>query len=646
MSIRILLLSLLCLSSYQVLSQKVKLTPYASSLGYPIDVRHCNDDRLFVADRTGLIRIVNPDQSVRSVPFLDVRNRVSSTNGEEGFLAFCFSPGYKTNGKFYVFYTTKINNKLHSMLEQYKVSSTDSNLADPASALTIGILEQPFGNHKGGHLVFGKDGYLYIPLGDGGSSGDPLNNSQNNDRLLGKILRINVANSTSTQPYTIPPDNPFVNTGGNIRKEIWANGLRNPWRVSFDRLTYDLWIADVGEGRREEINFQPFGSKGGENYGWKIMEGTRCFSPSSGCNPSGLVTPIHDYDHQEGRSVIGGNVYRSVQSRELWEMYIYSDYRGRWIDGIRQNNGIISGQIIRLMDKVNGAPISFGEDRFGELYICLNRDEKIYKVEDANINPFPKAHLVPTQTGNGYLLNAVEGRNITYQWLFNNAPISGANSPVFAASQNGEYKLVVSNQPDNKDTSAAFLIGAALPVTLIDFVAKNIRADVIEISWNTVTEQNNKGFSVERKLQHEPVFQSLTFIPSKAINGNSATAIHYAINDTIISAGTIQYRLRQTDFDGKFAYSPVVTVNAGNSKLNVTVTPNPSRGWLRISANRYDQYEYQLNDFTGKHVLKSVFKGTNHQLSVHSLRSGVYYLKVQSNKGKDVLVLRVYIDNN
>jgi hypothetical protein len=416
--------------------------------------------------------------------------------------------------------------------------------------------------------------------------------------------------------------------------------------MCFDRIEHDLWIADVGEGKREEINYQAHQSGGGENYGWKTMEGKSCFSPSSGCNTSGLVLPIYDYGHDEGRSIIGGNVFRSAQSRDLWGMYIFSDHRGRWIDGLRQINGNISGEVIRLMDRAEGFPVSFGEDRYGEIYVCLNKEDKIYKLEDANPGAFPKAYIIPTQTGSNYQLQALEGRNLTYQWLLNNSPITGASGANYVASQNGEYKLIVTNQSGLKDTSAAFVLGAALPVTLVDFTAKSIANGVIEISWKTQSEQNNKGFTVERKLESEQVFVPINFISSKAPNGNSTTEIHYSANDTISTSESIQYRLKQIDNDGRFAYSPVVSVNAGKISLNISVIPNPVKGWLQIKTNRSDLFDYQLNDFAGKLVLKNSFNGNMHLFSVHSLNSGVYYLKVQAKKNNETQIIRVYIQNN
>lgn len=214
------------------------------------------------------------------------------------------------------------------------------------------------------------DIYIFFG-GDGGSGGDPYKNGQNKTVLLAKILRIDVSNASVTQPYSIPPINPFADSTGAFRKEIWAYGLRNPFRDSFDPITNDLWIGDVGQNFHEEIDFRPEGDKGGQNYGWNIMEGFSCYSPAANCDSTGLTLPIYDYPHPYGNCVIGGYVYRSIQSREMWGMYIYADYVSAWIEGFRQVNGAISGSVIQLSSNPGGNPISFGVDRHNDQYVCL-----------------------------------------------------------------------------------------------------------------------------------------------------------------------------------------------------------------------------------------------------------------------------------
>ena len=263
---------------------------------------------------------------MRPTPFLDITSKISSpTESEEGFLGIAFSPNYKADGKFYVDYTGLISGQLTTFVEEYIVSASDSNVANPSSALTLITQSQPFTNHKGGNLMFGKDGYLYINLGDGGSGGDPNGNGQNKTTFLGKILRIDVSNSSIVQPYVIPSSNPFyIDATPGIKKEIWTYGVRNPWRSSVDRLTGDLLIADVGQNKVEEIDFQNANDPGGRNYGWNIVEGDSCYLPSTGCDRTGITMPVYEYFHNDSSAAVtGGYVYRSAQSKSLCRQYIF-----------------------------------------------------------------------------------------------------------------------------------------------------------------------------------------------------------------------------------------------------------------------------------------------------------------------------------
>ncbi len=396
---------LLTMNAKKLAAQKLAVNAYVSGLTLPIDLKTCGDDRLFVAERPGTIRVINADGTLRAIPFLDVSAKVSSyTNGEEGFLGFAFSPNYKTDGKFFVDYTANISGLLTTVIEQYKVDPSDSNVAQ-TTGLRILSQSQPFSNHNGGNLMFGKDGYLYINFGDGGSGGDPNGNGQNKNTVLAKVLRIDISNSSVRQPYKIPTTNPFYGQSG-VKPEIWAYGVRNPWRSSFDRITGDLWIADVGQGAVEEVDFQTAKAAGGNNYGWNIMEGTACYNPASGCNQTGLTLPIYDYTHAVGQAITGGYVYRSAQSKSLWGVYLFADYVAKWIDGIQQVNGTLSGPVTHYITaaQATGNPVSFGQDRLGDLYILFNNDGTVYKLEDTSYQRKPKAYFTPIDQGNGTFL--------------------------------------------------------------------------------------------------------------------------------------------------------------------------------------------------------------------------------------------------
>ena len=341
-------------------SAEISLVPLASGLANAISITHAGDDsgRLFIVLQTGQI-VIYDGQRVHLRPFLDISRRVSCC-GERGLLGLAFHPQYASNGFFYVNYTDRAGD---TVVARYSVSRISRNLANPLSGTTLLTVDQPFANHNGGQLLFGPDGYLHIGLGDGGSAGDPQNNAQNLDVLLGKILRIDVDGGT---PYAIPPDNPFVNVPG-ARPEIWAYGLRNPWRFSFDRLTGDLFVGDVGQAEWEEINFQPASSPGGENYGWRLMEGSHCYDPPTGCDPTGLVLPVLEYDHSLGCAVIGGFRYRGSQVPGLDGQYLYGDYCSGRIWGAAPD-GIGSWSSTVLLQ----APFSvssFGQGPDGELYV-------------------------------------------------------------------------------------------------------------------------------------------------------------------------------------------------------------------------------------------------------------------------------------
>jgi glucose/arabinose dehydrogenase len=332
------------------------LEPVAEGLDSPLGVTHAGDGsgRLFIVEQTGAIRVMR-DGEILDEPFLDVGGMIVA-GGEQGLLGLAFHPDYARNGRFFVDYTD-VNGD--TVVAEYGVSD-DPDRADQDSARTLLQVDQPFSNHNGGQLDFGPDGFLYVALGDGGSAGDPDGNGQNTDVLLGKLLRLDV---DSGDPYGIPPDNPFANGGGE--PEIWAYGLRNPWRFSFDSRTDELWIADVGQGEFEEINRRP-AAAGGLNYGWDQMEGPECYEGGE-CDPAGKIVPISGYDHDLGCSVTGGYVYRGKDFPELRGGYVFGDYCSGFIWAIDATAGE-STEPIELMS--SGLSISsFGLDEAGELYL-------------------------------------------------------------------------------------------------------------------------------------------------------------------------------------------------------------------------------------------------------------------------------------
>jgi len=346
----------------------------AGGLQHPTAITHAGDDRLFVLEQIGRIRIVAGGQLV-ATPFLDITDRVGSAGSEQGILGLAFHPNYATAGApgagtFYVNYTD-YGGATH--ISRFTVRADDPNRADPNSEVIYLTQPQPYPNHNGGSLAFGPDGYLYAGLGDGGSANDPQGAGQRRDTWLGKLLRLDV--TTNDGQYTVPPDNPFVGQA-QARPEIWAYGLRNPWRFSFDRATGDIFIADVGQNQWEEVNFQPGGSAGGENYGWNIMEGTHCF-PQGTCNRDGLVLPIFEYDHSQGCSITGGYIYRGAAYPEMAGNYFVADYCVGTIWRLFPQAGGWQAGIVLDSDLVIS---TFGEDVNGELYVADYAHGAIYRL--------------------------------------------------------------------------------------------------------------------------------------------------------------------------------------------------------------------------------------------------------------------------
>jgi glucose/arabinose dehydrogenase len=401
---------------------------------------NAGDNRMFVVEQQGYIRILDSVGDVMSKPFLDIADEVGTMGNEEGLLGLAFSPNYKTNDYFFVYYTDPYN---HIHIARFQVSSTNADSAIKSSEDTVLIVNHnPYQNHNGGNIAFGPDGYLYAGLGDGGysSNGDPFNRAQNTDTLLGKMLRLDV----SSLPYKIPPTNPFAD-GINGRPEIWAYGLRNPWCWSFDRLTADLWIGDVGQDLWEEVDFQPANDTGGENYGWRCYEGDAEYDYSLCSANTNFTFPVDTYAHSNsnGCCIIGGYVYRGAQYKSLFGKYLHSDLCSGRFWSIKDSAGIFKTTI--LNNFTANQITKFGQDIYGELYVGLREPGLVYKIGDTACAPvafisFNDTVFVDT---NG-TISALYGQGLTYQWEFNNRAIIGNGNTVVADSA-GTYTVIVTN---------------------------------------------------------------------------------------------------------------------------------------------------------------------------------------------------------
>lgn len=345
----------------------------ALAFAAPVDIQIAPDGskRIFVVEQEGTISVFQNTQDAQtSTTFLNIKSKVTS-GGERGLLGLAFHPDFKTNGYFYVNYTT--GSPLKSVIARYQAQTPASNTASTTETVLL-TFSQPFDNHNGGALQFGKDGFLYIATGDGGNGGDPDNNAQNKKSLLGKILRIDV-NSNNKGNYGIPADNPFTGNAEGNREEIFAYGLRNPWKMSFDTGSDQLYVADVGQNKREEINL----ITNGGNYGWRIKEGIDCYNPASNCDENDLIEPIHDYTQTDGdKSITGGYVYRGESIKSLQGKYIYGDFVSGRIWALETENNRMKSNTL-LLDS-DGSISTFGQDENGEIYFANLRTGKMMKL--------------------------------------------------------------------------------------------------------------------------------------------------------------------------------------------------------------------------------------------------------------------------
>jgi glucose/arabinose dehydrogenase len=447
----------------------ITLTPFASGFDAPLDIVNAGDSRLFVVEQGGHIRVVQSDGTVLGPDFLDI-DTLTNGSGEQGLLGMAFHPDYLTNGFFYVDYTDTSGD---TQIVRYTVMGdpATSNVANSGSAFPILTIAQPFANHNGGDLKFGPDGFLYIPMGDGGSGCDPDDRAQDPTELLGKLLRIDV---DSGSPYGIPPSNPFAGSM-TVREEIWGFGLRNPFRFSFDRANGDIYIGDVGQNRLEEVDIQPASSTGGENYGWDCYEGNDLSSvfPSSCttmavCMPSSMfVFPVHEYDHSGGRcAIIGGFVYRGSLSPSLVGHYFFADECSSDIYSLTTPANTLNtfGQVVPGL-----TPTGFGEDNAGEVYVA-GFNGTIYHIAEPAAPPTacpstPASGCIGTSKAKLKLKNPGDASKNKLLWKWQNGPALGQSdfgNPIASTS----YTLCIYGGTSNADISAGIPSSSTLWKTI------------------------------------------------------------------------------------------------------------------------------------------------------------------------------------
>ena len=546
----------------------LSLDLFTTGLDQPVTITSADvgDGRLFITEQDGTISIVESDGTVLTPPFLDIEARVDSSQNEEGLLGLVFHPNYRNNGIFYVNYTHTTGSRI-TRISRFRVTD-DPNVADPDSEEILLTVNQPDWNHNAGDMHFGPDGYLYIPLGDGGGSGDPDNNAQNMGLLLGKTIRIDVDSGPGSVPdcsgsgtgnYTIPNDNPFIDGAGGTCDEIWASGLRNPWRFSFDRLTGDMYIGDVGQFVWEEIDYQPANSTGGEDYGWRCYEGNHAFN-TTGCAPMGTFTfPIFEYSHTgNGCSVTGGYVYRGVQYPAMYGRYLLTDYCTGDFWDLDVNNA--------FADTKHNFPAHFGLAAFGELPDCelyvANRDSGIlYHLTETTINtpagggtplcnnrPFavddqyqmPQNGVLTVAPITGTLANDSDLNLDSFTAILQTPPTVGAFNFVadgsFAYTPTVDFSGLVTFTYVATDTNHV----SRIATVDIDVIAPNVAPTAVDDGYDTAEET------------------PLTILAPGILANDTDPNLDpiTAVLDTDVATGTLSL-----SSDGSFIYTPTIAFN-------------------------------------------------------------------------------------
>lgn len=619
-----------------------------------VDLQHAGDltDRLFVIDQVGVIKVFQNDASTNSTSnFLDITDRVVY-GGERGLLGLAFHPDYEVNGLFFVNYTTP--SPLRTRISRFSVSQTNPDSADENSEMILLEYNQPYTNHNGGQLAFGKDGYLYIASGDGGSGGDPQDNSQNISVLLGKILRIDVNNTQHPLNYGIPADNPFVDSIGTVRKEIFAWGLRNPWRFSIDPVTDLIWCADLGQDNWEEIDL----IESGKNYGWRCYEGNHEYN-LTGCN--GIYEfPIWEYSHSVGFSITGGYVYRGPNQPGLVGKYIYADYVFARVWSLEYDG--INPTVNNLLFTAPGPVTSFGVDQNQELYI-LSFNGKIYRIT-------PTSPIVaPSYLRIGSTLNG----EINLLWKDNSNNESGfiierqigtsaaffiidsvdANVTSFSdvVSDTGLYTYRirgydVSNQSGYSNEASINV--SIIPVELTSFIAE-LNSGKVNLLWKTASELNNAGFEIERKNINQE-WESIGFVVG---NGTTTESQSYSFVDQTVSKAPspISYRLKQIDFDGTFEYSNEVSIViiALNDFILYQNYPNPFNPTTKIGFQLPKQTYVKISIINSLGEIVKTIVNELKQAGIYNIEfngvdlpSGIYFYQIStpeySNTKKMILL--------
>lgn len=598
---------------FMVGAQTLTTSVFLTGLNRVVDIQHAGDERLFLVEKAGIIKISNLSGVLNPQPFLNISSLVLSSGNEQGLLGLAFHPDYKTNRYFYVNYTNLAGN---SVVARYQTSPTNPDSAMLSSGQILMTYNQPFTNHNGGSMNFGPDGYLYISTGDGGSFGDPQNNGQNKLTRLGKILRIDV---DAAFPYAIPECNPFNNNPAYL-PEIWALGLRNPWRCSFDRMTGDFWIADVGQGASEEINYQPANSLGGENYGWRCYEGTLPFN-TSGCLPfTSYVAPVYEYPHTGplgGCSVTGGYVYRGAEHADMFGRYFFGDY----CSGLIFSTDVNSFSTISHGAFSIGTYACFGNDVYGELYVSIDGNGQILKIASTDCNPVASFSLTDTLTfcdTPPYVLRSIKSKTpFSYEWYFNGNLISGANGDTLVVTQPGNYSLKVIASPGCESQSPDVYVRFGSPTTT-----------------------GFTGLPSNTCINYPPI--SLNGIPAGGVfTGHGITGNTFNPASAGVGFHCITYTFINSQGCKSSAVQSILVEPCTGMEEAITgrftIFPNPAQDYftIRTGTAQKEVLHVSITDAAGRLISRHEIKnssGNEVRIETRHLLPGTYFIKLQTDQ--------------
>lgn len=685
---------LLIIALYALAQPTIQIVQFATGFSNPVDMAFApGDDKMYVVQQRGRIRMVQPDGTVLGTDFLDISSLVSLSGSETGLLGLAFHPNYQQNGYFYVNYTRASNGA--TRISRFSRSTSNPLVADPNSEVVLLEIAQPFSNHNGGCIRFGPDGYLYIGMGDGGSAGDPGNRAQNPTNLLGKMLRINV---DAPSGYSIPLTNPFYGQTDTL-PEIWALGLRNPWKFHFDKLTGDLWIADVGQNAMEEINFQQAGDHTPYNYGWRCYEGTNTYNTSGCLGASNYTFPVATYNRVTPHcSVTGGLVYRGANYADLYGKYIFTDYcSGRFWTTYPNGSG---GWITDQLNQISGYYfVSFVENHQGDVFIADISLDRIYRIQSSNgCNPVAVVHAENNTSaicsGDSLRLFTPAGNGFSYQWYFNGNPIAGATQSQYYANQPGNYHVVVTAPGNCTNTATPFTVtlsttpaanitatttnacidGAPItissspaggvysgtPILGNEFLPGIAGVGVHPVIYSVTNSEGCIGRDTVWITVHDLPTAQINNLPAQYCIDSAAFALSGIIgggtfsgpgvfsgifDPTIAGIGTHAIVYQVTDINGCMnadtAY--VEVVSACNTALlfnesiqSLAVYPNPTVGeiWIEFESNEENPVKISIQTLEGKAIYSMIWQtlvGKNKiSLHINSLSSGMYILKLEN----------------